>query len=114
MEDWNGIAKMIGFVDERAMLQCFYVDEALPITEIAKKLSCGPATVASRLVKNNIKARPRGGANNSHRISKKLFRMDQRLVFQLPDNELAKLVDAHQSTVYKYQRAVCAVKKGWQ
>lgn len=111
MEDWNGIAKLVGFTDETAMLRSFYLDEELPISEIAKKLGVGPATVSFRLDKCKVPKRMRGGANNSHRISKKLLRMDQRLIFQLTDLQLSNMVDSHISTVYKYRRSITGGKK---
>lgn len=108
MEDWNGIARLIGFADEKSMLQSFYLTEELPIADIARKLSCGPATVANRLRRHQIETRTRGGANNTHKLARLLFRMDQRYVFGTSDVLLASLIGSHQSTVYKYKRSVTA------
>lgn len=106
MEDWNGIAKLIGFKDEKSMLEYFYLDEELGVKDIATKLNAGQATIANRLRKHQIPMRTRGGANNSQRITKRLFRMDQRRVFLTSDQELSKALNCSSSMVYKYKRSV--------
>jgi DNA-binding CsgD family transcriptional regulator len=106
MEDWNGIAKLAGFANEHDMLVAFYVVDRLSVQEIARRLHCGPATVARRLAVHLVSKRPRGGANNSHQLGKLLFRMDQRKVFSTPNSSLANELRCHESTVYKYKRSV--------
>lgn len=113
MEDWDGIAKTIGFADETSMLTYFYVKEQLSIVDIGVKLGAGAATIAQRLHKCKIQTRSRGGANNSHTKTRALFRMDQRLVFSMKETDLAKLVEAHQTSVYKYKRSVTGGHKAW-
>lgn len=105
-DDWNGLAREVGFRDERHLLEYFYVEERLPISVIAQKLGCGPATVANRLTKHGIPKRRRGGANNSQRLWRKLFRLDQRLVFTTSNEDLALLLHCSASVVYKYKRTV--------
>lgn len=106
MEDWNLLAKQIGFADEKSMWEGFYVTEELPISEIARKLGHGPTTIANRLSACKIDKRARGGANNTVRISKILFRMDQREVFGRSNLTLSTMLLAHESTIYKYKRGV--------
>lgn len=113
MEDWHGIARLCGFEDEKSMLTQFYVVEGLPVSDIAERLNCGPATIANRLTKHQIPKRSRGGANNSQIITKRLFRLDQRRVFGSPEQEIATLLDCSRSTVYKYKRSVTARRFRW-
>lgn len=110
MEDWNGIARKAGFADEKAMLTSFYIEDQLPVSEIARRLNFGIATIAGRLTKCGIDKRARGGPNNQHKITRLLFRLDQRFVFSTPTKELGELLGVHESTVYKYKRGVQSVK----
>lgn len=113
MEDWNGISKMVGFNSEREMLDNLYTVEGLSINDIAQKLGCGPVTVSQRLERYGIPKRGRGGANNSHKLTRLLFRMDQRRVFSTPDTELAATIGCSVSTVYKYRRSVVIGRRKW-
>lgn len=106
MEDWNGIARTSGYENEKAMLEALYLTDELPISTIARRLKCGPATIANRLAHHSIPKRPRGGANNNHKLALLLFRMDHRRVFATADSALALLLQCHPSTVYKYKRSV--------
>lgn len=109
MEDWDGLAKRMGFENEEGLLKSFYVDEEYGLKEVAKRLNCGVATVASRLIKHRIPRRPAGGANNTCRVSKLLFRMDQRIIFNLSDLQVSELTGAHWSSVYKYKQGVKSI-----
>ena len=111
MEDWNGIARSIGFADEKDMWERFYLEEELPISVIAKRLKKGSATVSSRLALCHIDKRTRGGANNMAKVSKILFRVDQRIIFSKSNHELSTMFGVHESTVYKYRRSVTSGRK---
>lgn len=109
MEDWDGLAKAMGYGNEEGMLRSLYIDEELGLKECAKRVHCGQATFASRLIKHNIPRRPAGGANNTCRVSKLLFRMDQRLLFNLSDLQISQITGAHWSSVYKYKKGVTSI-----
>jgi len=106
MEDWDGIGRSAGYSNEKEMLEAFYLEDGLSVKDIGKRLGCGIATIANRLAKHGIPKRTRGGPNNTHRLTRILFRLDQRLVFSTPSAELGKRLNMHESTVYKYKRSV--------
>ena len=51
-----------GIRPEQVSLRHLYVDERLPMREIAARLGCGPTTIARCLRRFGIEARPRGPA----------------------------------------------------
>lgn len=105
-EDWGGIARSLHFADEREMLESFYLIEEMSISQIAQLLGAGQATIVRRMNINNIQKRGRGGPNRAPVLVKKLFHMDQRLIFSAPPAYIARITRASQNAVYKYKKGV--------
>lgn len=114
MEDWNSLGRAAGFESEKAMWETLYVAEELSVSDIAERLGYGIATIVNRLNKHGIARRARGGPNHSHKVTRLLFRLDQRLIFHTPSSELARKLHMHENTVYKYKRSVQSVKRSVQ
>ena len=106
MEDWDGIARQLGYDSERDLLLDFYVKEEMSIKTIALKLGAGTTTINRRLSICGITKKPKGGANNLARQKMKLHRMDQRLVMFAPLKRVAEISGTHTTTVYKYKKEV--------
>ena len=106
MEDWEGLAKGLGYKEEKEMFLDLYGRQGLSIARISQKLGYGTATIARRMACCKINRRSRGGPNNLSRQSRKLHRMDQRFVLYGPMIEVARAARAHVSTVYKYRKGV--------
>lgn len=106
MEDWDGIARQLGYGSERDLLLDFYVRKEFSIKTIASKLGAGTTTINRRLGICGITKKPKGGANNLARQKMKLYRMDQRFVMCAPLKEVAESSGAHTTTVYKYRKEV--------
>lgn len=109
-EDWDRVAQTLGYINEQQMLIDFYENEEMSISTIAEKLGAGTATIVRRLAINGVDKRKRGGANNVAKYKMKFHRMDQRVVLLQPIPVVAKMTNAHHSTVYKYRRGVMQVK----
>ena len=106
MEDWDGIARQLGYDSERDLLLDFYVKKEMSIKTIALKLGAGTTTINRRLSICGITKKPKGGANNLARQKMKLHRMDQRFVMFAPLKEVAESSGTHTTTVYKYRKEV--------
>lgn len=104
MVDWNTIAQMLGYTNEKQMLYDMYHRNRLPIQDIAERLGSGRATIRRRLEMHDIIRRARGGANNQSNKRVLLYLLDQRFVRTAPFNLLAHVVNSHSSTVRKYLR----------
>jgi len=102
--DWESIASIFGYGSETAMLYDLYVSQRLSVQTIASKLDTKKSTVLRRLELCNIPRRSRGGANNKSHRKELLHLLDQRFVLTAPVNEVAHVIDAHPSTVWKYVR----------
>jgi hypothetical protein len=100
--DWNEIAQLVGYADEEQMLRDMYHQLHLSVNEIADKLGSGKATILRRMKMYGIEVRGRGGANNQSHKRALLHLLDQRFVRSNPSQDVAKVINAHQSTVWKY------------
>lgn len=105
-EDWDGIARSIGFIDEKQMLTKFYTDWGMSISDISKRLGSGTTTIVRRLSICHITKRGKGGPNNSANQRRKLFHLDQRFVMFASLEKVAGMVRCSKSCVYKYRRSV--------
>jgi hypothetical protein len=109
-EDWDELARTIGYSNEKDMLEDFYLEEEMSVSEIARRLGAGTATIARRLSLAGVEKRSRGGANNLANQRRKLFHMDQRISLLADLNLVAKLSGASRSTCYKYRRIITGGK----
>lgn len=112
MEDWDAIAKFLGFECERDMYVELYKKQGFSISQISRKLGFGTATIVRRLGMLGVEKRRRGGPNNDAKHKRRLFRADQRIVFSTSNEVLAKMFGIHSSTVYKFKRAMKEVRFG--
>lgn len=101
---WNELARSIHFEDEKNMWEALYVAEARSISDLAKVLGFGTATVARRLQMAGVVKRGRGGRQTPARVHFKLFHLDQRYVRMSSIAELAKLCDSSFAAVYKKRK----------
>jgi hypothetical protein len=86
------------------MLCDLYHTQHLSLQTIAEKLKTNKYTLLHRMDMNNIPRRSRGGANNKSNKRILLHMLDQRFVRCSPVNEVAKLINSHPSTVWKFTR----------
>ena len=103
-EDWMTISRSLGFHGEKDMWKNLYIDRGLSVSKLAAALQVGTATVTRRMEMCGIERRERGGANGTSHHTRKLYYLDPRFVFLAPDDEVARLIGAHWSTVYKFKR----------
>ena len=102
-EDWDNLARMLGYTDEEEMLRDLYEEERFSIAQIARKLGAGHATIARRMGIYDIAKRRRGGPNNRPKQTARLHMLDQRLIWSSSSAQIARLLDMHVSTVWKYK-----------
>jgi hypothetical protein len=103
-DDWDGTARVLGYRTEKDLLMDFYVEENMPISEIAQRLGAGTCTISRRLAIHKIPKRARGGPNNQSSQSKKLFHMDQRLLHMLEPKVIATITGASLAVCYKFKK----------
>ena len=101
MDDLDPIA---GYPNKKSMLEALYAEEGLSINQIASRIGTGPATVERWMRLLGVPKRGRGGNNNQAKIGWRLHRIDPRVVFRLSLRDLARLVQASESYVYKFKR----------
>lgn len=99
MDDLDPIA---GYPNKRSMLEALYAQEGLSINQVASRIGTGPATVERWMRLLGVPKRGRGGNNSQAKIGWKIHRLDPRLVFRLSIRDLARLVQASESYVYKF------------
>ena len=102
MNSWNEIATTIGYKDEEQMLYDMYIKQRLSLITIGEKLGSGKATIRNRLIFYNIDRREKGGPNNPSQKRLFLHLLDQRYVRTTSKRDIAKLLDSHPSTVWRY------------
>jgi hypothetical protein len=104
--NWTDFARMIGYNDERHMLEEMYITQGLSLSEMSSRLECGVHTVNRHLNVLNITKRSRGGCNGTASQSRKLFLLDQRVVIHAPLVALAKSIGISTSLIYRYRRFI--------
>lgn len=103
MDDLDPIA---GYPNKKSMLEVLYVQEGLSINQVASRIGTGPATVERWMRLLGVPKRGRGGNNSQAKIGWRLHRINPRIVHSLSIRDLARLVQASESYVYKF-------RKGW-
>lgn len=118
-EQWEELANSIGFIvedvlgvernrqvspSEEAMWQQLYGEENRSISDLAKHLGFGTATIQRRLGIADVKMRKRGGRNMPSRVYEKLFHLDQRFLALAHPEEIAKICACSIHTVYRVKR----------
>jgi hypothetical protein len=104
MNNWDSLADTLGYRDEEHMLSDMYLNQGFSLSLIADKLGNGKATIRRRLSLYNIERRSRGGANNPSLRRLYLHLLDQRWVYSASKKEVAQVIEAHPSTVWKYMK----------
>jgi transposase len=104
MVDWNSIAQMFGYKDERSMYIDLYHNQHMSLSDIADRLDSGRATIRRRMQVCEVSRRGQGGPNNPSHKRALLHLLDQRFVRSAPITAIAHTIDAHISTVWKYLR----------
>src|ERR1700741_40105 len=103
MDDLEPIA---GYANKRTMLEELYTHEGLAIREIAERLGVGTATVERWMVGLDIPKRGRGGDNMPAKLGWKIHRLDPRDITHMTVRDLARLVQASESYVWKFRRGM--------
>jgi hypothetical protein len=104
-EDWEDLAKTLGYKSERELLEDLYVTRGESIFQISNSLGVGPTTISHRLDLYEIPKRQRGGDNNPGRQTGKLFRLDQRCALRINLDTLSQITGISRSLLYKYRKA---------
>lgn len=110
--DWDTFAKSLGYGNEFEMFYNLYVEERLSFQDIANALTVSTTRVAKKLQEFGIPTRPRGGANNKGTQRIRLHKMDQRIVFFLPHQEVIKLTSVSHWTLTTYKKSIIGESDG--
>jgi len=105
-KNWDDFARHAGFTDEREMLTVLYIDQHLSLKKIGARLGCSPHAIRHHLIERGIDRRTRGGDNNNANQTRKLFRLDQRVVLFGNLREVAELAGVSTSLLWKYRRLI--------
>jgi hypothetical protein len=104
--NWEDLARHIGYGSEREMLRNMYVERNLSLAQIGARLGCTGHAVLRHLIKLNIDRRPKGGDNNIANQTRKLFRLDQRLILFGELKKTAKYAGVSTNLLWKYRRSM--------
>lgn len=105
-EDWGSKAIYLGYETEYDMLYDMYVVQEMSAKEIGLRVTMAQPTVMRRLRLAKIDRRTRGGPQASQRQWTRLHMLDQRVVFYLSLNTIAKRMQVSISCVYKFKRMI--------
>jgi len=106
VDDLDPIA---GYSCKREMLNAVYTQEGLSIKTISNRIGVSTAAVERWMRLLGIPRRGRGGDNTKAEIGWRLHRIDPRVVHGLSIRDLARLVSASESYVWKFRKAVMQV-----
>lgn len=101
--DWFAMARSLGYDTPEAMFRDLYLVQERTTAQLVDLLGVSRTQVLYHLKKYNIARRSRGGNHNLAPQRRKLYRMDQRVVFMLTLQRLCKLTGADQTTVWLYR-----------
>lgn len=99
-ESWEPIVQALGYESEKAMLEDFYVAQAMSVADLAQRLGYSRGIVIQHLEAAGITLRGRGGPNR--KVSSKLTSVKDEDFVDIP--ALASKLGMHHSTVYKEAR----------
>lgn len=103
-EDWDSLSHKLGYANRRAMLEDLYCVQKLSLSQIGERLSCSGHCVGKNLACEGIERRQRGGFNNDYSQTKKLFRLDQRIILGTDFNLIARAAYVSTTLLYKYRK----------
>lgn len=101
--DWGRFASRWGYKDEVAMFTDLYHNENLSYAQLADRFDCSVGTVIIRMKALGIKPRPRGGARNPGYSRKRLWFLDQRVVYGMAMKKVVVVARVSQSVIYNYR-----------
>lgn len=104
--DWDSLARYAGYLSERDMLEDLYITQKLSMKQIGVRVGCSSHAVMHHLEKFGIDRRSRGGNNNTASQTRKLFRLDQRVVLFGDLHAVAKAAGVSVSLLWKYRKSV--------
>jgi hypothetical protein len=105
-KNWDDLARQVGYANRHDMLFNMYVEQGLSLKEIGQRIGASGHAVMRQLDKLFIERRSRGGFNNLAGQTRKLHRLDQRVIMRYNLDATAKLVGVSTSLLYKYRRAI--------
>lgn len=103
-KDWDYLARSLGYLNKRDMLEDFYVTQGLSLHQIGSRIGCSPHCIGRNLKRENIDRRNRGGRNNPSNQTHKLFMLDQRVVLGGLFNLVAKHCNVSTTLLYRYRK----------
>lgn len=102
-DDWKPLIERLGYASDSEMLRDLYITQRLTTARLATLLGVTRTTVLHHLERCGIKRRGRGGRNNLAPQRRKLYRMDQRLIYLLTAVRIKFLTGADESTIHGYR-----------
>lgn len=102
--EWDVKAREMGYAGQKELLEDLYLNDQLPIHKIAEKVGTSIGTITNQMRQLGIDRRPRGGYRPTAKQRWKVFRADQRLLYSMSDQKVARLLGVSDNLVYKYKR----------
>lgn len=102
-DEWTQLIARLGYNDKTEMLRDLYIDHGLTTGRLAELLGVTRTTVLHHLKACGIERRGRGGKNTLSPQHRKLYRMDQRLIYILTAVRIKFLTGADESTIHNYR-----------
>lgn len=103
MNDWDLLARKLGFASEKTLLIELYLVRQLPLSRIGELFGISLAAAQQHLKRHSITPRARGGSNHNRQLSEKLRLLDQREVWLAP-KEVAFLLQTNVAVVYQLRK----------
>lgn len=105
-QDWEYLAKKCGYACKADMLRNMYLVQNLSLSEIGTRLGCSGHSVARHLNQLGVDLRMRGGPNNFGWQTRKLFRLDQRVVLYADFEKVLTYTGVSSSVLYKFRKSM--------
>ena len=105
--EWPEIVKTLHYQSEAEMWNDLYNNKKWGINKLSTFLGFGVATIRRRLIKSEIKMRPKGGPQPRGGAKLKLLRMDPRIAVYGSLIETARIANLDKTTVYHWRRWLC-------
>lgn len=102
MINWDYLAQVRGYKDDRDLLESMYSTDKLSMTFMSQLLGVSKVSIRLKLKNLGIKIRPRGGANRSGSSKSRLDKVPESDWESLSLGQLSKKYDMHTSTIRKY------------
>lgn len=103
-ENWQKIARSLGYIDEKNMWYNLYTVDGNSIDNLYQRLGYATHTIRKRLKVCNIEVRSRGGSNGATPPALNiLFHIDQRIIWSRTIKELTELTGCSPAVISRYR-----------